>query len=306
MLLPQSSQSVRVIMLAMLVCGVVILFVSTKNYVGGFNVREKGPPMTTQAPSHRDHNTSNVMHSSGRHSSSNDQEFLDYIRSQISKPSLNQPRNLARPHKTDASQVGQSAFVDKLLSGRRNGFFIECGAVDGETYSNSLFFELQRNWTGLLIEGNPGYHRALLNKNRRAYVLNACVSTEQRQMTVRYRSRGVLSGIVGKIHGKMRGRDVTVKCFPLNSIMEALGVSHVDYFSLDVEGPELEILRTVDWTRLHIDVMTVEYRMGGKQQNLKKLNDLRQFFRDTAIYREVGVLPKGDESVGLDVIFSRV
>ena len=305
MLLPLSKQYVRLIMLAVSVCGVVILFVSTKNYLEGFNVRRKGPLTTTQATFRQLYSTSNVMYGAGNQSS-NDQDIVDDIRSQISKPSPNQPRKLARPHITDASQVGQSAFVDKILSGRRNGFFIECGAVNGETYSNSLFFELQRNWTGLLIEGNPRYHRSMLKKNRRAYMLNACLSTEQRPMTVRFRSRGLLSGIVGKIHGKMRGRDVTVKCFPLNSIMEALGVSHVDYLSLDVEGPELEILRTVDFTRLRIDIMTVEYRMGPINLNLKKLNDLRQFFRDTGIYREVGVLPKVNESVGLDVIFSRV
>jgi len=57
----------------------------------------------------------------------------------------------------DASQVGQSRFVDTLLSGRRDGFFIECGAADGEVYSNSLFFELERNWTGLLIEVSTVY-----------------------------------------------------------------------------------------------------------------------------------------------------
>jgi len=52
-----------------------------------------------------------------------------------------------------------------------------------------------------------------------------------------------------------------VSCFPLNSVTAALGVTHVDYLSLDVEGPELEILATVDWTRLRVDVITVEYRV---------------------------------------------
>jgi len=56
---------------------------------------------------------------------------------------------------TGVNVEGQSAFVDKLLSGRRDGFFVECGAADGESFSNSLFFELERNWTGLLIEANP-------------------------------------------------------------------------------------------------------------------------------------------------------
>ena len=64
-------------------------------------------------------------------------------------------------------KAGQSQFVDKRLSQRRDGFYVECGAVDGETISNSLFFELERDWTGLLIEANPAYYSKLLAKNRK-------------------------------------------------------------------------------------------------------------------------------------------
>ena len=239
---------------------------------------------------------------------------------QISKPSATRPRQLAKLQKDDFSQVGQSMFVDKLLSGRQNGFFVECGAVDGEYYSNSLFFELKRNWTGLLIEANPDYHRDLLDKNRRAYVLQACLSTERRPATVHMQPAGALGGISDKMHqshltfiGKTKKSEVAVNCFPLNAVMAALDVSHVDYLSLDVEGPELEILRTIDWTRLRIDVITVEYRIYGgpkigidKPASLNKLKDLRQLFHDTGVYREVGLLPGGSDAGGLDVVFSRI
>jgi hypothetical protein len=63
-------------------------------------------------------------------------------------------------------QGGQSALIDRRLNGRRNGFFIEVGAHDGEINSNTLFFELERSWTGLLIEPDPTAYRALLEKNR--------------------------------------------------------------------------------------------------------------------------------------------
>ena len=35
-----------------------------------------------------------------------------------------------------------------ISGGMRNGFFIESGAYDGEALSNSLFFEIERNFTG--------------------------------------------------------------------------------------------------------------------------------------------------------------
>jgi len=242
-----------------------------------------------------------------------DEKLIDNIRSHISLPSLTRPRLVSKPHKTDRSQVGQSALVDKLLSGRQNGFFVECGAADGETYSNSLFFEMKRNWTGILIDANPTYHRALLKRNRRAYVLHACLSTERRPMAMYIRLSGVFS-VVSR--GQTKTGNTKVNCFPLDAILKAINVTHVDYFSLDVEGPELEILHTIDWSKLQVDVLSIEYRILRREfgrtailktATLQKLQHLRQFFYKLGVYREVTVLPAGADDAGaLDVVFSHV
>ena len=53
-------------------------------------------------------------------------------------------------------QFGQPVYLDMVVfKGLRDGFFIEAGADDFETDSNTLLFELQRGWTGLLVEPNP-------------------------------------------------------------------------------------------------------------------------------------------------------
>ena len=55
-----------------------------------------------------------------------------------------------------------------------------------------------------------------------------------------------------------RQRNVVVKCYPLSSLMNTLGQTHIDYFSLDVEGAEMIILQSIDWKHLDIDVFTIE------------------------------------------------
>ena len=53
--------------------------------------------------------------------------------------------------------------------------------------------------------------------------------------------------------------------------MAAINVSHVDYLSLDVEGAEIEILRTIEWTQLQTDVITVDYLiLRNPEATLKK------------------------------------
>ena len=56
--------------------------------------------------------------------------------------------------------VNEKIFKNKL----NNGFFVEAGAWDGESFSNTLFFELKKNWTGLLVEPNPDAFEMLIRK----------------------------------------------------------------------------------------------------------------------------------------------
>ena len=48
-----------------------------------------------------------------------------------------------------------------------------------------------------------------------------------------------------------------VQCLPVYSILLALNVTTVDYFSLDVEGHELEVLRTIPWNKVDIKVRLI-------------------------------------------------
>ena len=56
--------------------------------------------------------------------------------------------------------VNEKIFKNKI----NNGFFVEAGAYDGEAFSNTLFFELKKNWTGLLVEPNPDAFEMLIRK----------------------------------------------------------------------------------------------------------------------------------------------
>lgn len=59
---------------------------------------------------------------------------------------------------------------------QEGGFYVECGALNGEKGSNSLFFERVRKWNGLLIEGDPTNYAELKKINRKAFSINACIS----------------------------------------------------------------------------------------------------------------------------------
>lgn len=61
-----------------------------------------------------------------------------------------------------------------------------------------------------------------------------------------------------KTSGSGTRRDVVVPMKPLTDWLSSYNVSKVDFFSLDVEGAELSILKTIDFFAIEIDVITIE------------------------------------------------
>ena len=56
-----------------------------------------------------------------------------------------------------------------------------------------------------------------------------------------------------------RGEEVQlVQCFPLYSILLASGRTDIQYFSLDIEGAEMSVLKTIPWDKVDIKVIQIE------------------------------------------------
>ena len=60
---------------------------------------------------------------------------------------------------THRSQLGQDYIVDAILHGKRDGVFLDIGASYAQQFSNSFFFEKDRDWYGLAVELNPDYQQ---------------------------------------------------------------------------------------------------------------------------------------------------
>src|SRR5262245_35267462 len=73
------------------------------------------------------------------------------------------------------SQAGQDAWVINEVFGRKkNGFFVDIGATDGIDINNTYMLEKRHGWTGICIEPDPEFFRAL-RRNRSCICVNACL-----------------------------------------------------------------------------------------------------------------------------------
>ena len=204
-------------------------------------------------------------------------------------------------------QFGQPFHVEELLKNHsiwesiKQGFYIEAGAAGGELYSNSLYFEIKYNWTGLLVEPSPTWWKELKNKNRNAWILPHCLSTQRSVHLIDFFSFSDSDitdfGFWGRnemddeFYRDMKSKHpndinkIKVQCFPLQAVLKAINSPKVTYFSLDIEGAEYDVLKTLDFDKIDISLLGVEIQgmlpddvlrknTGSKEQihNLLKQN----------------------------------
>jgi FkbM family methyltransferase len=217
-----------------------------------------------------------------------DPELIRFVKSLIQRPASEDKRNLNDKTRKDFSQIGQSKYIDSLLNSKRNGFFVEAGGYDGEELSNSLYFELERNWTGILIEAIPSYYKQILSKNRKIFSINCCISNK-RPSVAKFQLAGYLSNRISLINEDFQNRVdesnrnknktiIYVPCFSLNTILNAINVDKIDYFSLDVEGGELEVLKGIDFNKIDIATFSVEHNNYQDQKiKIKQLLESNNF-----------------------------
>jgi len=204
--------------------------------------------------------------------------LIDHIKTVMDPPSGTSPA-LKDPEgiKNQRGQTGQVDLILKYFSNKRNGFFIEAGAWDGEDLSNTLYLETQMGWTGLLVEPNRGVYQKLLGKKRNAHSINSCLSIKGYAEKVKFDTADVFGAIEdeenpnkadlldlrNRYQNQFRHKDIAretivVQCFPLYSLLLSLGNPRVDFMSLDIEGSELEVLRTIPFDKVHIELFLIE------------------------------------------------
>ena len=169
----------------------------------------------------------------------------------------------------------QDMWVAYELNSRRNGYFIEFGAMDGVQWSNTYGLEKQFGWNGIVSEPARIWHPAV-NNNRDCAVDRRCVWTRTGE-TIRFNQTPIngLSTIDSysdsdrHAHYRTEGQRYDVETVSLTDLLDFWKAPRrIDYLSIDTEGSELDILQAFDWSRHEIRLITVEHNHGDKRQPL--------------------------------------
>ena len=176
------------------------------------------------------------------------------------------------------AQLKQDVFALAMNGFKRAGFFVEFGATDGKSLSNTYTLEKDFGWSGILAEPARMWHDAL-RANRTCKIETDCVWRETGQTLAFSMANdgefSTLSQFTGSDgHSAKRDGATTydVTTVSLNDLLikhEAPEV--IDYLSIDTEGSEFEILNAFDFSAHRFNCITVEHNGTAARDQIRAL-----------------------------------
>ena len=179
------------------------------------------------------------------------------------------------------SQSGEeNDMIKHFFRGQENGVYVEIGALDGMKYTNTLKLHQCFNWSGILIEGQPS-NAVLLKVNvaanrptSKAFHGAVCAPPATTARFSALRPTSAVGGDAAEMAESFQlawfkpdQQFVDVPCCPMSEYIRNLTLIH--FFSLDVEGAELTVIETIDFTVVHIDLFMIEFDSHSPQKNFK-------------------------------------
>lgn len=172
------------------------------------------------------------------------------------------------------SQDNQDRYLEtNVFKGYKNGVYFDVGAADGVDINNTLYFEQTHNWTGVNVEPMKESFDQLVVNRPRSINLNCAVCNSDGEAEF-FNNTGhtkLISGIkstfdsrhLQRLHNENRywGSTTDLIKVPtkrMETICDENHISHINYLSIDVEGAEFEVIQSINFDKVFIDVIGFE------------------------------------------------
>jgi len=186
------------------------------------------------------------------------------------------------------SQIGQDQYyIENIIKFKCNGVFVDIGAYDGITCSNTYSLEKYLNWTGVLVECNPNIidtcrcNRTSPVCDKAAFNITSSVDFvipngeeiiggNQQLAGIKTEIRNESKEYFSKAYGQLK--IVHVNTININELFETYNLSVIDYMSLDIEGGEFTVLNEINFEKYKILYIAVEH--ASIHSNQERIHNL--------------------------------
>lgn len=170
-------------------------------------------------------------------------------------------------HEESFAQEGEDLVLARLIGDKVDGFYVDIGAHHPVRHSNTYLF-YRRGWRGINIDATPGAMEPFERLRPRDINVEALVATDAAARTFFVFNEPALNTASPSLARQRPAEDqrfrvtetVTLTPRPLAALLDEY-LPHgrtIDFMSVDVEGLDLEVLRSNDWKRYRPRIVLVE------------------------------------------------
>ena len=180
--------------------------------------------------------------------------------------------NYYKMRNNSISQLYQDINVIEFFNKKENLFFVDIGAYDGITISNTYLLEKQYKWSGICSEPLPEAFKQLINYRDAQCDNNAVL--DKTGLTFDFSESGLLSGITKYIDKYIHVKECKkskANTITLQDLLKKYKSSNIiHYLSLDTQGSELEILQSVNYSQYTFLYITLEHNYIEPKRSLMR------------------------------------
>ncbi len=176
--------------------------------------------------------------------------------------------------KKSYSQCGEDMILDTIFSGRKFGFYIDIGANNPVSQSNTHHF-YKKGWHGINIDANPKSMISFNKVRKRDINLGIPISDSEETLTYYIFSSSFFNSFSeeqAELYKDMLIDTQKLKTRTLEQILDTYLKVHenIDFISIDTEGWDYKVLLSNNWQRYRPKVIIVEFLI---YENNNCLND---------------------------------
>lgn len=161
------------------------------------------------------------------------------------------------------SQNNEELIIRDFFQDRRDGFFLDVGCAFPIRLSTTYYLEKHLGWSGIAVDALPDYKPEWDRLRPDSKFLSLLVSDHSNTIESFYKAEGAtgLSStkkdrvFMGK---RLKQQEIKVQTVTLNDLLDANGVTRIDFLSMDIEEAEPAALRGFDIQRFRPELVCIE------------------------------------------------
>jgi len=184
--------------------------------------------------------------------------------------------------KVSYSQDGEDMMLQTYYETEKHykGFYVDVGAHHPYRFSNTAYF-YKKGWRGINIEPTPTLFNSFKKLRKKDINLNVGISSGSKSIPFYIFNDQALNTFDEKIAQKRNSKSdeykivskTDIQTFPLKDILEKYlpNNQHIDFLTIDVEGLDLDVLLSNDWTKFQPKFILAECESDIENINIDEV-----------------------------------